>query len=498
MFKSVFAKYVTAFMMIIFISFLVLAMVTTVAVNNYSMEEKNGIMSRSADSVRNYVEKEIENMGTVRFNWFVNNNREALAFTIEAIASYSDDITIVLTDSNGTILLGAGANESAIPENAVISKALMDEINSGKEIMGFEKIEGVFDAPCFVNAVPISKDTYILGTVFVFAESETVEELVGVIVKIIVLASLWIMLAAFVAVYFISKKVISPLKNISNAAKKFASGQFDVRVEVKGKDEVAELATTFNNMAKSLDNYETMRNTFMANVSHDLRTPMTTISGFIDGILAGAIPPEKHAYYLEVIANEVRRLSRLVASLLDISRIQAGDRKFVMKTFDACEMARQILISFEQKIDAKHLDVEFECTEDSMYVKADRDAIHQVLYNICDNAVKFSYEKGKLAINLAYTREKKVEVSVYNEGIGIPAEDLPYVFERFFKSDKSRGVDKLGVGLGMYITKTIMEAHGETIRVESEHGKCCRFVLTLPRADIIADAKNSHPKEELI
>ena len=133
-----------------------------------------------------------------------------------------------------------------------------------------------------------------------------------------------------------------------------------------------------------------------------------------------------------------------------------------------------------------------------MYVKADRDAIHQVLYNICDNAVKFSHEKGKLALNLTYTREKKVEVSVYNEGIGIPAEDLPYVFERFFKSDKSRGVDKLGVGLGMYITKTIMEAHGETIRVESEHGKYCRFVLTLPRTDIIADAKNNGPKEEVI
>jgi signal transduction histidine kinase len=304
------------------------------------------------------------------------------------------------------------------------------------------------------------------------------------------------MLAALIAVYIISRKVIGPLKEISGAAKKFASGSFDVRVEVKGKDEVAQLAMAFNNMAQSLDNYETMRNTFMANVSHDLRTPMTTISGFIDGILAGAIPPEKHEYYLGVIASEVRRLSRLVASLLDISRIQAGDRKFVMAPFDACEMARQIIISFEQKIDAKHLDVEFECTEENMYVKADRDAIHQVLYNICDNAVKFSTEKGKFALNLTYNRDKKVEISVYNEGIGIPAEDLPYVFERFFKSDKSRGVDKMGVGLGMYITKTIMEAHGENIRVESEYGKYCRFVLTLPRTDIIADAKSHQPREE--
>ena len=498
MFKSVFAKYVTAFMMIIFVSFLVLSVITAVAVNNYSMDEKNAIMSRTAGSARDYVENELSEAGTLRFKWFINNNREEIETVLDAIASNAEDITIVLTDANGEVLLAVGAKKDLIPEEAVISSALMDDINAGKEFTGYEQIDGVFDEPCFVNASPVSSDTYVLGTVLVFSDTATVGTLVGVMIRIIVLASLWIMLAAFIAVYFISKKVISPLKNISDAAKKFASGQFDVRVDVKGKDEVAELATTFNHMAKSLDNYETMRNTFMANVSHDLRTPMTTISGFIDGIIAGAIPPEKHEYYLGVIASEVRRLSRLVASLLDISRIQAGDRKFVMKTFDASEMARQILISFEQKIDAKRLDVEFECTEESMYVKADRDAIHQVLYNICDNAVKFSHEKGKLAINLTYTRDKKVEISVYNEGIGIPAEDLPYVFERFFKSDKSRGVDKLGVGLGMYITKTIMEAHGETIRVESEHGKYCRFVLTLARADIIADERNSHPKEEVI
>ena len=496
MFKSVFAKYITAFMLIIFISFTMLAVITVTVVNNYSMEAKAEMMATSADSSRDYIEDKIDSIGTARFNWFVTTYRSDLEMVLGAIAANSEDVTIAVTDSSGNILFCVGANADVVPQNAVIPRSMMDDVNAGKEISGFEKIEGVFETPHMVNAVPIAKDTYILGTVFTFSESVALEELVEVIIKTIVLSSLWVMLAALVAVYFISRKVIGPLKSISNAAKKFASGQFDVRVEVKGKDEVAELATAFNNMAQSLDNYEMMRNTFMANVSHDLRTPMTTISGFIDGILAGAIPPEKHEYYLGVIASEVRRLSRLVASLLDISRIQAGDRKFVMATFDACEMARQILISFEQKIDAKHLDVEFECSEDSMYVKADRDAIHQVLYNICDNAVKFSHERGKLAINLTYTRERKVEVSVYNEGIGIPAEDLPYVFERFFKSDKSRGVDKLGVGLGMYITKTIMEAHGESIRVESEYGKYCKFILTLPRTDAIADAKNSQPKEE--
>ncbi len=496
MFKSIFAKYITVFMVIIFISFTMLALITSTAVNNYSIEEKTEIMANSATSSKNYIEEKLVADASGHFDWFIDENKFDIKTMMDAIASNSDNVTIAVTDSDGRILLSAGADADQIKSTAIIPPELMDEVNSGNGISDFREIDGVFTEPNLVNAVPITLNGNTVGTVFAFSDTVALEELVEVIIKTIVLASLWVMLAALVAVYFISEKVISPLKSISRAAKKFAAGQFDVRVEVKGKDEVAELATAFNNMAQSLDNYETMRNTFMANVSHDLRTPMTTISGFIDGILAGAIPPEKHEHYLGVIASEVRRLSRLVASLLDISRIQAGDRKFVMAPFDACEMARQILISFEQKIDAKHLDVEFECTEESMYVKADRDAIHQVLYNICDNAVKFSHEKGKLALNLTYTKEKKVEISVYNEGIGIPAEDLPYVFERFFKSDKSRGVDKMGVGLGMYITKTIMEAHGETIRAESEHGKYCRFVLTLPRTDIIADSKHNRGGEE--
>ncbi len=252
-----------------------------------------------------------------------------------------------------------------------------------------------------------------------------------------------------------------------------------MRVPVKGRDEVAELAVAFNNMAESLNNYDTMRNTFMSNVSHDLRTPMTSISGFIDGILDGVIPPEKHEYYLGLVSAEVKRLSRLVSTLLDISRIQAGERKFTMTGFDICEMGRQILISFEQKIDEKHLDVSFLCDEEKLLVTADRDAIYQILYNLCDNAVKFSAEGGALRIEIRRQKNRKVLISVYNEGQGISPADIPYVFDRFYKSDKSRGLNKSGVGLGLFIAKTIVEAHREKIWVESEYGKDCCFNFTL-------------------
>jgi signal transduction histidine kinase len=159
-----------------------------------------------------------------------------------------------------------------------------------------------------------------------------------------------------------------------------------------------------------------------------------------------------------------------------------------MQPFDVCEMGRQILISFEKKIDEKRLDVEFISDEDRMFVLADQDAIHQILYNICDNAVKFASEQGRLKMSFTWStaegsRKRKAVVQVYNEGQGIPAEDLPFVFERFYKSDKSRSLDKSGVGLGMFISKTIIDAHGETISVSSEYGRYCEFAFTLARTD---------------
>ena len=166
--------------------------------------------------------------------------------------------------------------------------------------------------------------------------------------------------------------------------------------------------------------------------------------------------------------------------LLNVSRLESGERKFNIVNFDICEMARLILISFEQKINTKKLEVEFDTSDDSLSVSADKDAIHQVLYNLCDNAIKFSREGGVFRISIARDGGNVV-ISVYNEGKGIAKEDLPLVFDRFYKSDKSRGLDKVGFGLGLYIVKTIVEAHGQHITVESEEGKWCCFTFTLKR-----------------
>ena len=481
MFKSVFAKYISAFMFIIFISFIVLVLIITSMVNSYAVNAKEAVLSRAASGAAEFLEGKTTNLSKTDFTHMIENSEQEVDRMLRMFAAADDDITILLVDNSGDVVRMIAADGVTGGSESVIPRYIMDEVNNGVSLSEFEALDGVFDTPHFFYTVPVfTGDGYVCGTVFACASSATQDELLSVMIKTVIIASLWVMLAALIAVYIITERVIGPLKDMSRMAKEFAAGNYDARVKVRGKDEVAELANAFNNMAASLSKLEIMRNTFVANVSHDLRTPMTTISGFIDNILSGATPADKRDYYLELIRTEVQRLARLVASLLDISRIQAGDRKFDFRTFDICEMARLILFSFEGKIEAKHLDVAFDCEEERLLAFADHDAIYQILYNLCDNAVKFSREGGKLQISLSTTKERRVMVTVYNEGEGIAADDLPYVFERFYKGDNSRGLDKSGVGLGLFIAKTIMDAHNEKIWVESEQGQYCRFAFLLP------------------
>lgn len=480
MFKSLFTKYITAFMLIIMISFTVLTGIISTMVTNYSAESQKTIVGHIAETgtyilIDDYFYSEDDS-----FEEYMQSYGRTVRKSLTMLSRYTDDVVLFVTDTYGNVL----ATDEDAPVNYVmrsIPAEVMKIMNSGNNYEATGTLDGALDGEHLIYARPVvDAEGNVMGALFTCSSSQGVSRFVEVIVKTIIMASLWVLLAALIAVYFISEKIIAPIKVMSRAAKSFAAGKFDVRVPVTGHDEVAELATAFNNMATGLANLEDMRRTFLANVSHDLRTPMTTIAGFIDGILDGAIPPEKHSYYLELIATEVRRLSRLVSTLLDISRIQAGDRKFNKTVFDITEMARLILISFEQKIDEKKLDVEFDSEDDKMLVYADRDSIYQILYNICDNAVKFSYEGGKYRISLI-NKDKKTYISVYNEGQGIPEADLPFVFDRFYKSDRSRGLDKTGVGLGLYIAKTIIDAHDEEIWVRSVFGEYCEFVFTLQR-----------------
>ncbi len=494
MFRNVFARYISVFMLILLLSFLVLTSILTSLVNAYNTDAKMTAMADASYSVSFALKQDFQSAGIADFQKYLYKNKANIAPFIRLLALNVDDLSVLIVNEDCRIVQIGGTDLAGkIKETAdFLPESISTILKTEGTLVDKGSMGGFFTrGQCTYGIAIENEDGTFLGAVIASTGSAGMNELLVAMNKTVLMSTLWIMLAALVAVYFITERMVAPLRSMSRAAKSFAAGKFDVRVPATGSDEIAELGRAFNHMAESLAVLDDTQRSFVANVSHDLRTPMTTISGFIDGILSGAIPKEKQEYYLGVIASEIRRLSRLVNALLDISRMQAGERKFTMTNFDICELARLILISNEQRIEEKKLDVSFVCDSDRMEVCADRDAIHQILYNICDNAVKFSYPGGKYEISIR-EKEKKISVSVYNTGVGIAEADLPHVFDRFYKSDKSRGLDKTGVGLGMYISRAIIEAHGEQINVESELGKYCRFTFTLSRAQ----QKNSKNKGE--
>ena len=470
--RNVFTKYIWVFFIIIVVSFIILSViVSSISVRSIYSDRQSS--SRNINiNLSKYIEREMIKNGTNSLEQFISTNMDDINSVVN-MASYgtNDQIIVLITDLNGEILVSTNGYYHG---KMTIE---YDSINDKKENSYSGSLPND-DSEYTINMNPISKGTKQIGYILTCYNSNQLTTLSYQIVKAIVLTSMWVMIVSFIIIYVISEKITSPLKQMSLATKKIAEGNFNLRINVDSNDEIADLAIAFNTMAKSLSELEKMRSSFLANVSHDLRTPMTTISGFIDGILSGAIPEDKEKYYLGIIQQEVKRLSRIVSDLLEISRLEAGSRKFDITNFDIAEMTRIILLTFENKINEKNLDVEFNIDKDNIYIDSDRDCIYRIIYNICDNAVKFSYENGKYIINIK-DYDDKVSISIFNEGIGISDEDITHIFERFYKSDKSRGLDKTGTGLGLYITKTMLDNLNGTISVKSEYKKNCEFTVIL-------------------
>lgn len=480
--SSIFTRYMSAFLMIIFVSFTILTVIISSMTVQAASEQRKEDAQQNVALLKTYVDDMWENsFPHSSFEQFIRKNNTEILTMMSILSRRSDETSIFITTPDGRILLSTDGSYlgKRISDGEVLS--VLTSQNSTVYSQLYSDMGGLLPkkSGMYASVFNFGVSSYD-GTLIVCYGDGRHDALSQSTIKTVILASLWVMIASFVAVYFISEKIVSPIRQMSVATKRFSAGEFDTKIPVEGSDEIAELATAFNSMADSLANLEYMRSSFLANVAHDLRTPMTSISGFIDGILSGAIPQEQQSYYLGVIGQEIRRLSRLVSNLLDISRMEAGNRKFEKTPFDICETARIILLTFEAKIDAKKLNVEFDAPEDRLYVYSDKDAVYQVLYNLCDNAVKFSRDGGLYRITIKEAGDK-VSVSVFDEGIGVSKEDLPNVFDRFYKSDKSRGLDRTGVGLGLYIVKTIMDNLGEQITVDSVQGEYCNFTLTLTK-----------------
>lgn len=389
---------------------------------------------------------------------------------LATFAATVSDVDFLICDVEGHVLLSTDETLSGrvvtMPED-MTAEVLEDGITSSRT-----DVDGLYPNRRFVVGVPAVSEgrPEPVGMVYAVSATTSLDTMWSGFTGLFFMTAFVVLMISFMASSITTMRQIQPIREMARATRRYAEGDFDIRMNDYGRDdELGELAASFNNMAESLQQTERQRREFIANISHELKTPMTTIAGYTDGILDGTIPPENERQYLQIISDESRRLSRLVRRMLDVSQLQAIDPLREGKHFDICESMRRVLISMERKITDRNLDVDADIPEEPILVLGDKDMITQVIYNLLENATKFAAEGSTLYLGVA-TIDGKARVTVRNVGETIPPEELPLLFERFHKSDKSRSEDKDGYGLGLYIVKTILEQHKEKINVTSEDG----------------------------
>ena len=392
------------------------------------------------------------------------------------------DAEALLCDTDGVIRICSCEKFSCDHIGQTVDPVLLAEIQKDGSWYEETSLSGIYDEPRYLaGQTLLASDGEQIGYVLVSAPMAQTKNFMLRSSTLFFYVAIAVLIVSMLAASFLSRMQVRPLGQMADAARRFGRGELSVRVEESPKNtsEINDLARAFNTMVDSLESSERRRQEFVANVSHELKTPMTTIGGYIDGMLDGTIPPEKQQHYMQIVSGEVRRLSRLVRNMLDISRLQAmGVEESRMTRFDLGELMSDVIITFEQKINGKGLNVDVELPDRPVWVKAERDGITQVVYNLLDNAIKFCPQGGNLGLFLAL-EGGKAKVTVQNTGPTIDPNELPLLFDRFHKADKSRSADREGWGLGLYIAKTIVGAYGGDIWATSENG-VTNFIFTLP------------------
>ncbi len=393
------------------------------------------------------------------------------------IVSETSDSSLLLADAQGNVVLAAGFDQAL---GAQIPRNVLDQMAGGQKAM-FDSgtLGGVYDKGQYTAGCVLTDAAgQVRGYAFASSNISALNGYVADMFSTFILsAGLMLLISSLLSVVFTTRLTL-PLRRIAEAARKFGAGDFSTRVPVEGEDEVAQLAVTFNNMAANLEAIDSSRSNFMGNIAHELRTPMTSVKGFVDGMLDGTIPPELYNHYLGVVSQEVGRLTRLIQNMLDISKLEAGEYQVNARSYDVWESITGAALAAEQRIESGKIQIQGLVPERTM-VYADPDLVHQVVYNLLDNAIKFTPEEG--VIRFGVTRSGgQVTVSIWNTGPGIAPEALPFVFDRFFKEDRSRGLNTRGSGLGLHICKVLVNLSGGKIWVESQEGEWCRFSFTLP------------------
>ena len=489
--SGLFRKYFLVTISIILASFVFLGGALLLLVSKLWMDEKNELLTENSISVAQ------NTSDVIKSDYLTDSGRGSVIVICNTLIQISNAIEadVFITDLDGDIVyckeilqsnMALYTGNCIVHNQYKIPKDIMDAAvngvhrSTGNLGNSLSDIHFIVSAPVVVNGQTVA---------VVFTTQPIVDGLTPYILGIFRMffgAVLFAFAITFLLVYLVSYRLTRPLREMSAAAKQYATGDFSKRIAIKhskirilGHDETDELIHAFNSMAQALATLEMSRRSFVANVSHELKTPMTTIGGFIDGILDGTIEKEKEAQYLKVVSDEVKRLSRLVTGMLNMSKFEAGELDLKPVRFDISEMLFRTLLGFEQLIDKKHIEIRGLETMTVNSLTADKDMINQVVYNLVDNAVKFTPEGGYIEVSSKADSEKVI-VKIRNSGNGIPSEEIDKIFERFYKIDKSRSYDVKGAGMGLYLCKMIVELHGGQIAARSEIGEYAEFIFQLP------------------
>ncbi len=478
--RSIYKRQLAMMVGVMVLSFTLLSTAFMLLSYRYIISEKRESMERNAGYIANFTAS--------YYQQYLGIQNEFYRSYVASIALISDSYVIVANPDGEIIYATDGINFYEY-QNTVIPPSVVSQVLGNGAYAGMTNLDGIYPERRYMAGLPVSVPTLsgasvIRGLVLVSADASSLAQMWSATATIFFFSAVVVLLISVIASTLTSAHQSRPLNEMAEAARKFGRGEFDVRVtSYEGRcDEISTLAEAFNSMANSLAKAESQRAEFIANVSHELKTPMTTISGFAEGILDGTIPPEREREFLQVIVSETRRLSRLVRRMLDLSRLNALVESTVtaQEQFDLTEVMSQVLISLEGKITGRRLDVDVHMPEDKLMVWGDPDSVTQVCYNLIDNAAKFAATGSTISVQIT-KKDGKAYTSIRNLGATIPPDELPLLFERFHKADYSRSMDREGVGLGLYIVKTILNNLKENIVVTSEDG-VTQFTFTLTLA----------------
>ena len=472
--KSLFTKNFLMYAAVIVLSFTLLGTVFLYQVGRFSAEEQEKLMSKTVDAC-----------ASMTSAFFTSRNNQGWDDTfgrtylvgLQQQAKDCDGV-IFVGEASGRLLAVATEEYSQYQEQIMLPMTAVNTLLETGAYDAQSKFYDFLNVPCVIRGMLIQgKNGGVEGMIFVALPTDHSTTLYVRLSKIFMTMTFLVLLGTLIVTIVIVRSTVKPLKQMARAARSYSRGDFSVRVPLpKRQDELYDMTLSFNHMANAMENIEENRRTMLASVSHDLRTPMTTIGGFVDGILDGTIKSDQQRQYLEIISEEVKRLSRMANSLLSISRLEDGNA-LQKSTFDLSEMIRRIIIGFEKQLSAKEVEGDLTIPE-SLTVVADHDALFQVIYNLMDNALKFIDQGGTLTVYLEEAGGK-ARFHIINTGGEIPPDQLPHIFERFYKGDSARTGVKNGSGLGLYIVKTVINKHGGDVYAKSGDGKT-EFCFSLP------------------